>query len=77
MQSRFNRGEVIDFQRNFAGDYHLAAVTLKTLLRELKEPLMTFELFEDIIHFQRKCFFSVSGNVMLLVLLPVMIIILD
>lgn len=26
---------------------------LKTFLRELKEPLMTFDLFDDIINFQR------------------------
>jgi len=54
VQSRINRGESIDFQREFPGDYHLAAVTLKTFLRELKEPLMTFDLFDDIINFQRK-----------------------
>lgn len=54
VQSRINAGEVIDFQRDFSGDYHLAAVTLKTFLRELKEPLMTFDLFDDIINFQRK-----------------------
>ncbi|XP_046444749.1 rho GTPase-activating protein 1-like isoform X2 [Daphnia pulex] len=53
VQSRINRGESIDFQRDFPGDYHLAAVTLKTFLRELKEPLMTFDLFDDIINFQR------------------------
>ena len=53
VQSRINRGETIDFQREFPGDYHLAAVTLKTFLRELKEPLMTFDLFDDIINFQR------------------------
>ncbi len=54
VQSRINLGESIDFQRDFPGDYHLAAVTLKTFLRELKEPLMTFDLFDDIINFQRK-----------------------
>ena len=57
VQSRFNRGEAIDFQRDFAGDYHLAAVTLKTFLRELKEPLMTFELFDRIVLFQRQFLF--------------------
>lgn len=54
VQSRINRGETIDFQREFPGDFHLAAVLLKTFLRELKEPLMTFDLFDDIINFQRK-----------------------
>ena len=54
VQSRINRGEIVDFHREFPGDYHLAAVALKTFLRELKEPLMTFELFDEIVQFQRK-----------------------
>jgi len=53
VQFRINTGEVIDFQKEFPGDYHLAAVILKTFLRELKEPLMTFELFDEIVRFQR------------------------
>ncbi len=52
VQSRVNRGDNVDFQREFEGDYHLAAVLLKTFLRELKEPLMTFDLFDDIVTFQ-------------------------
>ena len=62
VQSRINRGEVMDFNRDFPSDYHLAAVTLKTFLRELKEPLMTFELFDQIIHFQRKIFIILQQN---------------
>jgi len=54
VQFRINTGEVIDFEKEFPGDYHLAAVILKTFLRELKEPLMTFELFDEIVRFQRK-----------------------
>ena len=54
VQFRINTGEVIDFQKEFPGDYHLAAVILKTFLRELKEPLMTFELFDEIVRFQRE-----------------------
>lgn len=53
VQARINRGEIIDFQTEYPGDFHLAAVILKTFLRELKEPLMTFDLFEDIVNFQR------------------------
>lgn len=53
VQARINRGETIDFQTEYPGDFHLAAVILKTFLRELKEPLMTFDLFEDIVNFQR------------------------
>ena len=55
VQFRINTGEVIDFQKEFPGDFHLAAVILKTFLRELKEPLMTFELFDEIVRFQREC----------------------
>lgn len=33
---------------------HLAAVLLKTFLRELEEPLMTFDLFDEITQFQSK-----------------------
>lgn len=54
VQLRINKGETIDFQTDFPGDFHLAAVTLKTFLRELREPLMTFDLFEDIVNFQSK-----------------------
>ena len=52
VQTRINKGEAVDFQNEFGGDFHLAAVLLKTFLRELKEPLMTFDLFEDIVTFQ-------------------------
>lgn len=42
-----NLGETLSFN-----DPHEAAVLLKTFLRELKEPLLTFELYEEIVHFQ-------------------------
>lgn len=32
-------------------DVHLAAVILKTFLRELPEPLLTFQLYNDVINF--------------------------
>ena len=32
------------------GDVHIAAVILKTFLKELEEPLLTFELFDDILN---------------------------
>jgi len=47
---KINRGEII----NFAGDFHLAAVLIKTFLRELEEPLLTFDLFEEVVDFQSK-----------------------
>jgi len=32
-------------------DIHLAAVILKTFLRELPEPLLTFQLYNDVVNF--------------------------
>lgn len=51
LQCRCNQGLPIDFK----GDPHIAAVLLKTFLRELEEPLMTFELYDEITLFQSKC----------------------
>lgn len=51
-QAKANRGEVIEFN----GDFHLAAVLIKAFLRELEEPLLTFDLFEEIMDFQSKPF---------------------
>lgn len=53
VQELLNSGEPIQFE-----DYgeqqsvHVAAVILKTFLRELEEPLLTFGLFQDIISFK-------------------------
>lgn len=47
-QTLCDRGELIDFK----GNVHLAAVLLKTFLRELEEPLLTYELYDDIMQFQ-------------------------
>ncbi|XP_012279356.1 rho GTPase-activating protein 1 [Orussus abietinus] len=48
LQSRCNQGLPVDFR----GDPHIAAVLLKTFLRELEEPLMTYELYDEITQFQ-------------------------
>ncbi|XP_015609237.1 rho GTPase-activating protein 1 isoform X2 [Cephus cinctus] len=48
LQSRCNQGLPVDFQC----DPHIAAVLLKTFLRELEEPLMTYELYDEITQFQ-------------------------
>lgn len=32
-------------------DVHLAAVILKTFLRELPEPLLTYQLYNDVVNF--------------------------
>ncbi|EFN74694.1 Rho GTPase-activating protein 1 [Camponotus floridanus] len=48
LQNRCNQGLPVDFH----GDPHIAAVLLKTFLRELDEPLMTYELYDEITQFQ-------------------------
>ena len=48
LKARVNAGEHrFDFD-----DPHVAAVLLKTFLRELKEPILTFELFGQVVTFQ-------------------------
>jgi Rho GTPase-activating protein 1 len=49
-QMKANQGEVLDFHN----DFHLAAVLIKAFLRELEEPLLTFELFDEVMDFQSK-----------------------
>ena len=48
----FIPGQKVDFGE--VGDVHVAAVTLKTFLRELDEPLLTYELHDHIIRVQSK-----------------------
>lgn len=50
LQRSVNLGEPI----NFGNDPHIAAVLLKTFLRGLEEPLLTFELYDEILKFQCK-----------------------
>lgn len=50
VQERFNKGEDVNFALDT--DVHTAAVIIKTFLRELEEPLMTFDLYDEIIQFQ-------------------------
>lgn len=42
-------GETVQFSE--IEDVHLAAVILKTFLRELPEPLLTYKLYNDIVNF--------------------------
>lgn len=49
LQNKINQGERVQLE-----DPHVAAVLLKTFLRELKEPLLTFDLYDEIISFQSK-----------------------
>ncbi|XP_069935784.1 rho GTPase-activating protein 1 isoform X4 [Cherax quadricarinatus] len=50
VQERFNKGEEVNFDLDT--DVHTAAVIIKTFLRELEEPLMTFDLYDEVIQFQ-------------------------
>uniref|UniRef100_A0A673AN35 Rho GTPase activating protein 1 n=1 Tax=Sphaeramia orbicularis TaxID=375764 RepID=A0A673AN35_9TELE len=49
VQLRYNSGAAVDFRE--MEDVHLAAVILKTFLRELPEPLLTYQLYNDIVNF--------------------------
>ncbi|KAM4601791.1 rho GTPase-activating protein 1 [Polymixia lowei] len=49
VQLRYNSGEAVNFRE--MEDFHLAAVILKTFLRELPEPLLTYGLYNDIVNF--------------------------
>lgn len=51
LKQRINAGEEVDFKDI---DTHVIAGLLKTFLRDLKEPLLTFELYEEIINFLGK-----------------------
>ncbi|CAM5121533.1 unnamed protein product [Eretmochelys imbricata] len=50
VQQKYNMGIPMDFQQY--EDIHLAAVILKTFLRELPEPLLTFSLYNHVVNFQ-------------------------
>ena len=55
VQSLFNNGQSVDFN-SYGGDgigVHVAAVILKSFLRELEEPLFTFDLYDDVLDFQQ------------------------
>ena len=52
VQEKFDRGDPVEFCLD--KDIHIAAVILKTFLRELQEPLMTFDLYDEVIQFQGK-----------------------
>lgn len=59
LQRACNRGEPLRFRN----DPHNAAVLLKTFLRDLEEPLLTFELYDEIMEFQSKLWF-VNYNIL-------------
>ncbi|XP_051885610.1 rho GTPase-activating protein 1 [Pristis pectinata] len=46
---KYNNGVPVDFA--VYGDVHLVAVMLKTFLRELPEPLLTYDLYDQVVSF--------------------------
>ena len=52
VQELLNSGEEVDFDEYGEQSVHVAAVILKTFLRELEEPLLTFGLFNEITSFK-------------------------
>lgn len=53
MKKRINEGNV-DFLNFTTEDTHVVAGLLKTFLRDLSEPLLTYDLYEEIIQFLGK-----------------------
>lgn len=53
LKERVNRGEDIDLKDV---NVHVVAGLLKSFLRDLAEPLLTFELYDEIIHFLGKLY---------------------
>jgi len=47
IQEKYNQGQSVVFQQY--GDVHLAACILKTFLRDLAEPLMTYRLYPELL----------------------------
>ncbi|CAC5370675.1 ARHGAP1 [Mytilus coruscus] len=47
VQKRFNQGETVDFDE--INDVHIPAVTMKTFLRDLQEPILTFDLYQPVV----------------------------
>lgn len=52
VQELLNSGDEVNFDDYGEQSVHVASVILKTFLRELEEPLLTFALFNDIISFK-------------------------
>jgi len=48
LQAKINKGDNIEFETQ---DVHIAAVLLKTFLRELSHPILTYQLYDSVLHF--------------------------
>lgn len=49
VQVIFNSGKPVNFDDYGEQSVHVAAVILKSFLRELEEPILTFDLYDDVI----------------------------
>ena len=58
LQTKIDLGENIEFEQS---DVHIAAVLLKTFLRELSSPVLTYQLFDSILHFSGNIHHMVHG----------------
>ena len=58
LQTKIDSGENIEFEQS---DVHIAAVLLKTFLRELSAPVLTYQLFDSILHFSGNIHHMVHG----------------
>lgn len=54
LQEQFNNATVVDFDEHGEQGVHLAAVILKSFFRELEEPILTFDLYDDVLDFQQR-----------------------
>ena len=59
LMQRINNGESIVFND---GDVHIAAVILKTFLKELDEPVLTYKLYDYIIGIGKKSTYLCTIN---------------
>jgi len=50
VQQAFNEGQPVDFAA--LGDVHIPAAILKSFLRQLPEPILTYDFYDHIIHVQ-------------------------
>ena len=68
VQGQFNEGQRVDFAT--IGDIHIPAAILKSFLRQLPEPILTYDLYDHIIHVQ--CKHTITRFLLLIILLPLM-----
>lgn len=53
IQALFNQGKEVNFEDYEPQCVHVATVMLKSFFRELEEPLLTYDLYNDVIDFQQ------------------------